>query len=184
MYGWTPGIGDPTVYGWVTVVAYALGALFCWLASRHGAAGERRFWLLLTAVMAFLCVNKQLDLQSFFTDFLRFQAHTHDWYDVRRKYQVAFIAMAAMLALAAAVLLLWRARRASGALRGATLGLIFLMLFVLIRASSFEQVDWFIELRLAGLRANHVMELGGIIIVTVFAFAAVRTPRLRSRQAR
>ena len=62
MFGWEPGIGDPTVYGWVTVAAYALGALFCWQASRSGAPREQRFWLVLTAIMAFLCVNKQLDL--------------------------------------------------------------------------------------------------------------------------
>ena len=53
-------------------------------------------------------------------------------------------------------------------------GLAFLILFVLIRASSFHKVDWFINLHLGGLRANHLMELGGIALVTGFAVAAAR----------
>ena len=38
MFGWEPGIGDPTLYGWLTVAAYAFagliaavgGVLFTW----------------------------------------------------------------------------------------------------------------------------------------------------------
>ena len=179
MFGWTPGIGDPTIYGWVTVAAYAAGTICCWFAAERGARDERRFWLMLTAIMAFLCINKQLDLQSLLTNAGRFEAKAHGWYDVRRKSQVAFIFIAAILATTAAAALLWRARRASTALRGATLGLIFLMLFVVIRASSFEKVDWFINLHLAGVRANHVMELGGIAVVTAFAVMAARTAGLK-----
>jgi hypothetical protein len=58
--------------------------------------------------------------------------------------------------------------------RGAIVGLGLLLLFVLVRASSFHRVDWLINLRLAGLRANHLMELGGIAIVTVFALMAAK----------
>jgi hypothetical protein len=53
-------------------------------------------------------------------------------------------------------------------------GLGLLLLFVLVRASSFHKVDWLISRNLGGLRANHLLELGGIAIVTIFAFAATR----------
>jgi hypothetical protein len=65
-----------------------------------------------------------------------------------------------------------RARRASGAVRGAIAGLAVLLLFILVRASSFHKVDWFINLHLRGIRANHLLELGGIAVVTAFALAA------------
>jgi hypothetical protein len=53
-------------------------------------------------------------------------------------------------------------------------GLGLLLLFVLVRASSFHKIDWFINLRLAGLRANHLMEVGGIAVVTICALAAAK----------
>jgi hypothetical protein len=174
LFGWEPGIGDPTLYGWATVAAYAVAALCCWRASARGPARERRFWLVLAAVMAFLAINKQLDLQTLFTDIGRFQARAHGWYAQRHEYQLAFIVVAALLALVVILTLLRRARRASGPVRGAIVGLGLLLLFVIVRASSFHKVDWFINLRLAGLRANHLMELGGIALVTIFALMAAK----------
>ena len=56
-------------------------------------------------------------------------------------------------------------------MRGASGGLILLIFFVLVRASSFNKVDLLISRRIAGLRANHLMELGGIALVTIFALA-------------
>ena len=184
MFGWTPGIGDPTIYGWVTVAAYAVGAFCCWWASRRAPSGERRFWLLLTLIMAFLCINKQLDLQTLLTDAGRVEAKVHGWYAERHRYQVTFILALAVGSAIAVLLLLRRASRASGPVRGAIVGLALLLLFVLVRASSFHKVDWFINLRLASLRANHLMELGGIALVTAFAFAAARSRGKRRNSRR
>jgi hypothetical protein len=179
-FGWSPGIGDPTIYGWLTVAAYAIGAACCWWASERAPRRERRFWWALSLVMAFLCINKQLDLQSLFTDFGRFEAQKHGWYAERHGYQVAFIILLGIVTLAALAALLARARRASRPVRGAMCGLAFLLLFILVRASSFHKVDWFINLRLGSLKANHLMELGGITLVTVFSLAAI--PNRRKRQ--
>jgi hypothetical protein len=35
---WSPGIGDPTAAGWITVVAYFGAAVLCWRVYRHRAA--------------------------------------------------------------------------------------------------------------------------------------------------
>jgi hypothetical protein len=172
LFGWEPGIGDPSLYGWVTVAAYAVAAFCCWRASRRGPARERRFWLLLTAVMALLCLNKQLDLQTLFTDIGRVEARAHGWYAQRHEYQVAFIVVVAVIALLVILTLLRRARQASGPVKGAIVGLGLLLLFVLVRASSFHKVDWLISRDLGGFRANHAMELGGTAIVAAFAYAA------------
>ena len=72
---WRPGIGDPTFLGWVTVAAYFAAALACgraWRLDRRARlAGDRSssptFWLILSLLLAFLGINKQLDLQSLLT---------------------------------------------------------------------------------------------------------------------
>jgi hypothetical protein len=127
--------------------------------------------------MAFLCINKQLDLQELFGFFARFEARKHGWYDSRRPFQLAFIIALAIGSILAVVALLARTRQASGSVRGAIVGLAVLLLFVLVRATSFHKVDLFINLHLAGMRANHVLEIGGIAIVTGFAFSATRKRR-------
>jgi hypothetical protein len=180
VFGWEPGIGDPTIYGWLTVAAYAVGAFCCWQAAQQGPSRERRLWLLLAALMAFLCVNKQLDLQSLFTDIARAEARRQGWYANRREYQVEFIAGLAVGFALITFIAFIRARRASAAARGGIIGMALLLFFVLVRASSFHRMDWLIGLHVGSVRANHVMELSGIAIVSASAWAAAR-PRPRRR---
>ena len=118
-----------------------------------------------------LCVNKQLDLQTLLTDFARAQAKAQGWYDNRREYQVEFIVALGFAALVGLSILLTHSVRGSVPMRGASGGLILLVFFVLVRASSFNKVDLLFSRRIAGLRANHLMELGGIALVTIFALA-------------
>jgi len=130
VFGWEPGIGDPTIYGWLTVAAYALGALLSWRAAQQGAARERRFWLVLAAIMAFLCINKQLDLQTLLTDIARHFAKRDGWYDQRARVQLAFIfALGAATALITLSLLVWM-RRSRWPVWGASVGLALLLFFV------------------------------------------------------
>ena len=99
---WEPGIGDPTVAGWLTVVGYGFAAWACWrvYTGRAGAPRARppaadsptRFWLLLTIAMALLGINKQLDLQSALSQWARDIAIYDGWWDQRRAVQAAFIA--------------------------------------------------------------------------------------------
>ena len=181
MYGWEPGIGDPTLYGWVTVAAYALAALACWRAHRAAPRAERRAWLVLAVGMAFLAINKQLDLQSLMTAIGRGTARAHGWYEHRRPAQTLFIAAMAGAGLIGMVLLLRSYRRAGLALQGALAGAVLLCVFILIRASSFEKMDQFINSHLAGVRANHAMELGGIAIIAACALAALQ-PKVKKRR--
>jgi uncharacterized membrane protein len=171
---WSPGIGDPTFLGWVTVVAYAAATFVCYrLRGRFSPNSdsvrrkERRFWGGMTAILLFLCLNKQLDLQTAMTEFLRSVAKRQGWYEVRYKFQVAFIAaMAIVLPLAAGIL--WvLARRLSLSAKYAGLGLIVLGVFVLVRAASFHHIDQLLGSRVLLLKTNWILELGGIAIVLV-----------------
>lgn len=179
---WSPGIGDPTFVGWLTVVAYFAAALACWSVLRdlRGARvtgketakvlrKERGFWLALTLALLFLCINKQLDLQTAFTECMRALAHQQGWYEARFGYQVAFIAgMAVCLPLG-----VWLCFRIAGDLpapvKTAGVGLVVIACFVLIRAASFHHIDRLLGQTVLLLRLNWLLELGGIAVVLLGA---------------
>ena len=172
---WRPGIGDPTVMGWVTVVFYFLGALVCARVSFLVSDGEGlrkregRVWLLLALALGFLGVNKQLDLQTWLTLTAKQMALAQGWYEGRRLVQIAFV-----LGVGAAGLWVlrwfWRNRsefrHTPGAMWLALAGFVFLGCFILIRAASFHHVDAFLKWGPGSLRMNWVLEIGGIIMLT------------------
>ena len=58
------------------------------------------FWFALCGVMVFLGFNKQLDLQTCFTQVGRDMAHSEGWYESRRTVQLIFIVILVLLGLA------------------------------------------------------------------------------------
>jgi heme/copper-type cytochrome/quinol oxidase subunit 3 len=181
---WRPGIGDPTPLGWATAVAYLVGAVACAWASRRerrAGTGGAATWLVLAALMAALGVNKQLDLQTAFTAAGRRLAKAQGWYEQRRAYQAAFIAVVAGAGLLALAVLGWFTRRHWRRQGFALLGVVLLVVFVVIRASSFHRVDQMLGARLGTLRLNHVLELGGIACVGLGALlGAIGVPGSRT----
>lgn len=163
---WSPTIGDPSLVGWFTVAAYALTAfLTARLAFGKGGRPERVFWLMLFVLLAFLTVNKQLDLQSALTALARCMAKVQGWYESRRGVQTGFIL--SLLGASAVFLLIlavtmWRHLRRTWM---AVLGLVFLTGFVAIRAVGFHRFDVLIKSDVAGVRVNWLLELGGIALI-------------------
>jgi hypothetical protein len=186
---WHPGIGDPTFVGWLTVVAYAVGTYYSFQALRAARLGAKqlsdiappeaanqrdlaRLWLLITAAMAFLCVNKQLDLQTFFTEVMRDMAHSEGWYNERRKLQVAFIYSIMVVGLGGTLAIAFLLRKVLSRVLGAVFGMGALASFVVIRAASFHNVDILLS---TGL--GWVLELGGISMIAVSAWRSGKVIR-------
>lgn len=172
---WTPGIGDPSFMGWLTVVAYFGAALICLRASR-AQRDEEEIWQLLGFALVLLGINKQLDLQSWFTQMGRDIARAQDWYAMRRLLQQGFVLFVVLTSVAAAAVAFWLTRRRQRAVQIALAGFALLLAFILIRASSFHHMDVFTGTRFLGVRYNWIMELGGIAII---AAAATRARRRR-----
>jgi hypothetical protein len=174
---WTPGIGDPTAMGWVTVLAYAGAAVLCALCARadRGDASRTRFWWVLAALLALLAINKQLDLQSWLTQFAKDLAFSQGWYERRRVVQVAFIGVIALVGLAGQFWLYRLFRRHGREVRWAVLGLVFLSVFVVMRAASFHHVDLLLRAELAGVRINWLLELGGLGCIAAAAALRLKT---------
>jgi hypothetical protein len=127
-----------------------------------------RFWGLVLFSMLLLGVNKQLDLQTWFTEIGRDLAHRQGWYEVRRPLQVAFIALIGVAGAAATVGLAFSIRHVLHRVIGALVGLGALVTFVIVRAASFHHVDML--LGRGRVRLNWVLELGGIALIAISAF--------------
>lgn len=189
---WRPGIGDPTVLGWVTVAAYLVAAVGCAMAApresmlhaddRRGRPGSSRFWMVLAGLLVALGINKQLDLQSLVTQIGRDLVGRWGLYSGRRELQIGFIAAVAMACALGLSGFLWAARRRMRTRWPAVAGMIFILGFVMIRAASFHHVDALLAARLGGLKWNWILELGGIGVVASAAFrVALSQPPGRDR---
>ncbi|MFO1497027.1 MAG: hypothetical protein U1G07_01295 [Verrucomicrobiota bacterium] len=171
---WEPGIGDPTIMGWVTVVAYFLAAILCWQAARRASrAGQpTQFWYVFTLGLVALGINKQLDLQTWLTLFFKGIAIRENIYEDRRGLQAAFIGLISLGGAVGLVGLKLLAGRLTKPVGIALAGGIFLATFVIVRAVSFHHVDQMLGMDLGGFRLNWLLELGGISGVAAGAWLA------------
>jgi hypothetical protein len=124
---------------------------------------------MLTLLLVFLTVNKQLDLQSALTAIGRCSAQMHGWYDQRGAVQLLFIAVVATVCVSVGLLSAWGLRRDLGQVWLALFGVVFLLAFVAIRTAGFHHIDRLIGFEVANVRLNWVLELGGITMITVNA---------------
>ena len=187
-FNWSPGIGDPTIGGWVTVVLYFLAVVTTWKttnivrARERFVAGERYTWRVISIMFCALGINKQLDLQTAMTELGRIFANHQGWYNERQTVQIWFIVGVAIVCVLITCVLLTLSRRAPPPTWLALVGTATVLAFILIRAASFHHVDRFLGATILGLRWNWVLEMGGIS--TVIVASEVRRRRLKTRLAR
>jgi hypothetical protein len=203
--GWSPGIGDPTPMGWLTVVLYFWTSYVCFKCAHTEKMGPPRpffqtvssvyrvvrkhwpnpprparraaIWLLISGLYFCLGVNKQLDLQSAITETGRIIARAGGWYDVRGYLQVGFIVAVILCSMISAFLLLAFVRREKDYFVIPLAGVIATLCFVLIRATSFHDMDVFIRQEILGIRTNWFFEIGGISLVIFGATLRLRAAR-------
>lgn len=147
--------------GWFTVAAYAAVAL---LALRVWLQRKESIWLAVALGMAALCVNKQFDLQSLFTDIGRVIASHQGWYDRRREAQKIVVLAVIGIAGLTGIAVVWRYQAFWWRHRLLAAGLMLLLTFIAVRAISFHHVDSFLQTRHLGLKMNWALELGGIFL--------------------
>jgi hypothetical protein len=168
-FNWSPGIGDPTIGGWLTVVLYFWAVYSTWktanLEWRFG--GSSHTWRAISIMFVALGINKQLDLQTAFTELGRIIAFEQGWYGQRQIVQIWFIVGVAATCFLVAIALLILTRNAAPPTWLALVGMTIVLAFVLIRAASFHHIDRFIGERILGLKWNWVLEMGGIAVVII-----------------
>lgn len=170
--GWSPSIGDPTLVGWFTVLAY-LAAFFISLKvvaiAPNIFARKRRqqtlLWQAIAVLMLLLAINKQLDLQSFLTASVRYLFIQWDIVAYKRDFQILFIGAIGLSGAIILGLLIKSLYIVIYKHRYAVAGLFFLATFILIRAASFHDIDTLLGYRLIGIKLNWLLELGGISLI-------------------
>ena len=168
---WHAGIGDPTIFGWITVACYFFAVVICGnkAFSLKNAGEGYRFWLCLALFLLLLGVNKQLDLQTWFTQTLRDSARANGWYEARRPLQALFIAGLAVGILISLVSIRRFLAASWHRHKIAWIGVELLSAFVLMRAASFHHMDVFINHHWLGVRFNVLLEIGAILVIIVGA---------------
>lgn len=179
---WSPGIGDPSLLGWVTVGLYFIAALMCFrylitASFGYGCKREQLFWLLTGLLLAALAVNKQLDLQSALTAAGRCIAKAQGWYENRREVQRDLIMMLIIFCIFGFAVMLWWLRGLWRNTGIAALGLAFVASFVLVRAVSFHHFDALLKMHLAGMRMNGLLEWSGPLLIILATLVNSRRKR-------
>ena len=168
---WHPGIGDPSIMGWVTVAAYfgtsVLALLTALKCRRANVETGFRFWGLLAIFLLLLGINKQLDLQSFFTEIGRMLARDEGWYRERRSVQFVFVVIIGFAGVIAVFSVWYMLRNEWRNYLLPLTGFLLLVTFIIIRAASFHHVERLLKSGPAGVRMNWIMELGGILIIAI-----------------
>jgi hypothetical protein len=161
MLNWTPSIGDPTPMGWFTVAFYFLTSALTFVTAyqcRH-IRTDFRFWIFLAIFLFLLGINKQLDIQSLFSEIGRVTAKKQGWYNDRRRFQSVFVIILFTLSLASIALIWWILRKQWHKFLFPLTGFLLLVSFILIRATSFHHVDRFLKTGPSCVRMNWTLEL-------------------------
>jgi hypothetical protein len=167
---WRPTIGDPCFMGWFTVGSYFACAIFGLIAAFGNRIADRRaslFWRMVGLLMILLGINKQLDLQSLFTEIGRQIARSQGWIDQRRIVQFWFIVGFGTAALASFFSFVRIKRDLFRRFKLAFTGLFFLLCFIVIRAAGFHHFDVMLGFRLFGAKMNWLLELTGVYLICI-----------------
>ncbi len=175
---WRPHIGDPTLLGWTTVYAYfcaALLSLTCALGARQIFNDQythlhRSIWSGLALGLFALGLNKQLDLQTLFTDAVKHVAYEQGWYEQGQSLQVFFIASVVGIGGLGLLIVAWLVRRVWKQYWLLLFGGAALGRFVVVRAATFYGVTLPELSRFTGgLRINWLLELVAVCIIMLAA---------------
>jgi hypothetical protein len=171
---------DQTFLGWFTTGAYLAAASLCAFASQACVAGRRVhssesrrlafFWGVIAAGLTLLAINKQLDLQTVFTDALRGQAQRDGWYEQRRGLQALFVLVSGGIAVGG----LWLLVRVLGPRWREHLlllgGLVVLSGYLMLRVADIERVGEMTGVSLAAEGLRWAVEWTGLVMIFVAAW--------------
>lgn len=178
---WKPGIGDPTLIGWLITAAYLITFVLCgicaWRADRISPISRSRhyriFWWSLAVIMLIMGINKQLDLQCLFIAVIKKMAVNQRWYSQRQIIQVWFIAGMVIFGLILLTWLGWKFRRLWRQCGFALFGILLLITFIAIRVAPLNLIAEFRNWQPALGVINFVLELAGIGLVGISALMGI-----------
>ena len=178
---WQSSIRQADAADWVTVAAYLVAAMLAARAAGYAKLGQQGrdgvFWLITAVLLVLLGINELLDLQTLLTSVGRAHAKVNGWYGEHRRVQYLFVVALGVVAVVAGGVMLWLTRRTHAALRLALAGLVFIGVFVLLRAASFHHLDELLGRGPPSFRWGSMQEMAGILMVAAAAWLYTRKSR-------
>jgi hypothetical protein len=171
---------DQTFLGWFTTGGYVAAAFLCACAAQACVAGRRAqfsesrklafFWGLITTGLVLLAINKQMDLQTVFTDIMRNKAEDGGWYRHRRVLQALFVLAAGAFAVGGLWMLVrllgprWREHHLLLA------GLAVLCGYLMLRVADIERVGEMTGMSMAAEGFRSAVEWAGLAMIAIAAW--------------
>jgi hypothetical protein len=188
---WRPEIGDPTLVGWLTVIAYVMAA---WVCVRAGLRARQHtvvaspsecdpawMWCGCATVLFCLGINKQLDVQTLLVEVGRQVAQATGWFEQRRLVQLV---SALVLAALTGIMLLgvtWKQRRFFKRNPLLLPGIMLVAGYVLLRIATIDHVDKLAGLELEDQPWPAALELSGLLCMTIAGLqASDRRPKTQA----
>ena len=143
---WILQVGNDHPLGWTITAGYATAAILAVAVALRGPfadqsrARERLFWVLVALFMAFMAINKQLNLQTTLHDVGRCLAQAEGWYETRGGVQRQFVLWLAGALVLTALAMLWWMRKALLRNLPALVGCALLAVFIVVRAADTASV--------------------------------------------
>lgn len=169
-----PWGGDPTVVGWLTLLAYLAAALLTWrVRAKLGASdqlrSERRFYTAVALLALLLGINKQADFQTTVADAARSLLAATELYEQRRVFQGVATVLVLAIGAALVVALLRLVLHAPRATERVLVGILMLFAFVAFRALLFAKLSW-----IGASSVLRAFELLGILVVMSGSWTRLR----------
>lgn len=169
---WQADFGDRSLYGWLTTLAYFIvffrAAYLAYTAKLN--IESPAFWLSIAMLLLLLGLNKELDLQTNITQYFRGLAREQGWYADRRYFQKMFIFGIMLMTPVFLFLLRYQIKQAWKHYKLVLLGLVFLFVFVFIRAASFHHVDTVLNHTIGRMRYYQGLELIALMVMLLGSY--------------
>jgi hypothetical protein len=164
-------VSDESSLRYVLAGGFAAAALLAFAAAHRAESRDRHLWLAIGSTMVLLGAAKLLRLQDALTGALRSAAQANGLYVFHREAQAAFALLVILLALAGAVFLSRRLRRAPATVITATAALGAILALLIVRAASIHAIDSWTTAESAGMRRGWWLEAAAAALIAASAAA-------------
>lgn len=170
VFRWKFGIGDPTFEGWAISLLYLLTAILSFRKYKSHHRQNRpdyQLWGIISFLLFFLSLNKQLDLQTIVSDVGRWIAINLEMMEQRHIFKRVFILSIFILGLIISVLLRKNIYNFIRSEKVTFLGMLTLLTFIFLRATSFHIFSDSFNGILLNLHFFQIMEISAIAIIAI-----------------
>lgn len=162
----------------VRALAYLLAAACCYLAGRRESRSHDRtrldlfpaFWFITAGFLALMGLGRLSQLGELLAYLGRAEAREAGWYEARRPFQAAAIAVIAGGWFVVTAVAVWRVPERRRRYLPAAVLVFTLVCFVAVRAISLHQIDALLyNYPIAGVRLASLLELSGLAAASLAA---------------